>query len=577
MSNYFEDHEELSQDVLDAMEGDQDSVDYFANVAMAALHVVNEAEFKEVGKNKSMSDSYREQGNRAYNSGYLQKSLILYNRALAYAPIGSLALKLAYGNRSAVLFSAELYRACEKDCSTALGIDCPTPRNIIEKVRRRKFQSLAEMRKGDRLAQHNAKIRRCADEYYKLKNSNSSVPCASDDIDIIIESGMPKVIAKRDIGPGTVVAVEKSFVSWAPSDYDQYFSCYYCRKLDLNLFPCIGCVAALFCSKECEETCLAEYHSIECQIIGNLLQIDNDERWLVTPMIKLRNLCASWEDFVDLSYDFGKDRMRKDTVNEIFDGNNPKSLLSFNNDRHFKHGTTFQKSYLCALFLKNLLRLKTYFPQDETGKSSAMKAFARIMMHLSVYGRTTPLILITDVNDSDSVGAHTNGHRGLFPFIGKLKHCCVPNLQKVTINNTMALLSVKSIKAGTELTVTHVFHWLENELTKNERKMNMYLECHMICSCFVCTASPKEWKKMNRQAKISDDLKKAVVKSLNVELSIVLGTPVKTCFEQMYKLMSDLQDVPFSDEYEVVYKRLGCLHAYVLNKKLNNMVLAEDM
>ncbi|XP_013195573.1 SET and MYND domain-containing protein 4-like [Amyelois transitella] len=577
MSKYFKNIELLSKGVLDAMEVNKDDADYLASVALSALKVITYADQIEAKKNKTESDHYRKQGERDYSNCYLQRALIYYNRALAYAPNDSLAQKLAYRGRSAVLLSAKLYKASEKDCTTALGVDCETPKDVFEDIRQLKFKALSQMRTDDIRAEHNQELRRSADEFYRLKSHHGSIPCASADIDVVIESGVPKVIAKRDIAPSTLVVLEKAFVSWAPKNPDQYFSCYYCRKLDLNLFPCKGCVAALFCSKECEESCLKEYHSVECKIIGKLQNIKNDEIWLTRVIIKLRNMCSSWEEFVDLSRDFGMNRMTQDTIKDIFDGTNPKSVFSFDNSRHFVDGAVFQNSFPCAMILKELLNLQTFCPKNVRSKLDSMMATARILMSLSLYSHTTTLNLITDVSDSVGVGVHTNGHRGLFPFIGKMKHSCVPNVQKVCINDSIALVATETIQAGTELTVTHVCHWLENTVSRIERKRSIFMECHTVCSCFVCTASQDDWDKKYREAQISECLKKRVVDSFNCELNIIFGKPVKTLFQEMYQLVSDLRYELFSNEYEIAYQRLGSLHAYMLNKKLNNMVLGLDM
>lgn len=133
-SNYIRQH------MYSAMEEYDTDKDYLANVAMTAFNLTTQ-ELSDVTKNTPQSEYYREEGNNSYKGGYFQKALIFYNKALVCAPNMSLSLKLAYSNRSAVLFTAKQYQACEKDCDTALAIDCETPSSLTEKLKKRRLQA----------------------------------------------------------------------------------------------------------------------------------------------------------------------------------------------------------------------------------------------------------------------------------------------------------------------------------------------------------------------------------------------------------------------------------------------------
>ncbi|XP_044005663.1 SET and MYND domain-containing protein 4-like [Aphidius gifuensis] len=83
-------------------------------------------------KDKSVVDSihWRTIGNNEYtatskNKDYISKSIEAYTKSIAYAPVGSSELSLAYANRSAVLFKAGLYNDCLLDIERSLKIGYP--------------------------------------------------------------------------------------------------------------------------------------------------------------------------------------------------------------------------------------------------------------------------------------------------------------------------------------------------------------------------------------------------------------------------------------------------------------------
>ncbi|KAF7995870.1 hypothetical protein HCN44_006977 [Aphidius gifuensis] len=81
--------------------------------------------------NKTVGQSmiWREIGNKEYtsakNKDYLRKSIEAYTKSIAFAPVGSSELSLAYANRSAVLFKARLYEDCLVDIERSLKAGYP--------------------------------------------------------------------------------------------------------------------------------------------------------------------------------------------------------------------------------------------------------------------------------------------------------------------------------------------------------------------------------------------------------------------------------------------------------------------
>ena len=67
-----------------------------------------------------MVECFREDGNRAYNEGRYEMSILLYTEAMKYAPCNPVllegeALASAAANRSAAFYQTKQYKECIED------------------------------------------------------------------------------------------------------------------------------------------------------------------------------------------------------------------------------------------------------------------------------------------------------------------------------------------------------------------------------------------------------------------------------------------------------------------------------
>ncbi|XP_059054885.1 uncharacterized protein LOC131848938 isoform X2 [Achroia grisella] len=407
--------------------------------------------FKREIKNDSTSNEYRNEGNSAYKNKMYEVALKCYNTALAYAPNMSIAMKLAYSNRSAVLFTLQCYRACLKDINTCITMGCPD--DILEKLYKRREQA------ENSLWTESTQIKYSGEIFFKIPKRHPDIPCASAEIDIIMDTNGPKIVAKTDIKVGTVLALEKvfaGFVDLIQNSDATWISCYHCCKLSFNLFPCEGCCKALFCSKQCKDNCMKEYHNIECQI----LELAN---WPITQMvlkaaIKMRNMCKSWDEMIELSKKYVNNKQKINQIKDIYDSRNCTSLLTFNHNVHFMHGMFFNTTIIWSHYISIIDSSGCFFPVRIQDKRYAIRAFARILMHLTIFAH--PMLLATNnclKTKPQIITLWVTPRLGLFPFIGKLKRSCIPNTYSTVINNnTTALVATQIIRAGTELSVSPI-------------------------------------------------------------------------------------------------------------------------
>ncbi|XP_052755175.1 histone-lysine N-methyltransferase SMYD3-like [Galleria mellonella] len=344
-----------------------------------------------------------------------------------------------------------------------------------------------------------------------------------------MDSKFPKIVAKTDIKVGTVLALEKAFVV-SPCPFDDagsnYTTCSYCLKMSLNLFPCEGCTLALFCSKQCNELCLKEYHNTECHVAG-FVKNRPDIQIPLRAAIKVRNMCKSWDELVALSNRYNK----------------------------------------------------CFFPQSGDDKAKAIRAFARILIYLTIFSPPTYMILPESDTFDEITKFSKHPSFGLFPFIGKLKHSCIPNTRAAALNNTMALVALQPIKAGTELTITPVFHWLDCPQTKQDRQNRMLWFYRTVCSCVVCEASPHDWALMRQNSQLSVTQRRKHKMIFSNESPENFFEPNKTAgiYKKICECLELLNDVPFSKEYADMYRYFRKCLLYLQDYKSQNIVLDDSI
>ncbi|XP_063829143.1 SET and MYND domain-containing protein 4-like [Ostrinia nubilalis] len=501
-------------------------------------------------KCKLKSNSHRQQGNKAFKSNKFQNALEWYNKALMYAPKGSEELVLGYSNRSALLSKCKMFQACLKDVSTCFELGYPP--QISDKLANRR----SEATKNVWIERMAMEMRFCefSEDYLEFRERrNPQITCASIDVGIIKESHVPKVVAVRDVKVGKLIAIEKAFTSQLDRKL-LYSACYYCHKMSLNLIPCEGCTKALFCSADCRRTCMEEYHSFECPIIEIFDEISSIpvSKLAVITAIKLRKKFKSWEEFNEATKTVGLKRMKKSEINEIFNSENKFSLLNFKDDAIFTYGMIYNATFGCAIVVHYLNMAKSFFPTRATEKAAAVCGFSRLLMYYAVH------LIQTQISSTVSVMAHGKtefcevANFGVFPFTGKLKGACNPNVLVVGLNKEVALITIQPLKQGTELTIAYLGHWLDNNIENGSRLRNMFTLYNTVCACAVCNG---DWKLLRNRARPTETHLRAFRK-LNVSEAIenYCSSDIEHIYPKCCRALAFLHDLPFSNQYIDVYK-----------------------
>ncbi|KAI5637804.1 SET domain-containing protein [Phthorimaea operculella] len=512
---------------------------------MNSLKQTATVEFKKDYKMEEVSDLYRNEGNKFYSAKRFRPALEYYNRALLYAPINSQAMKLAFSNRSALLFSVNVFSACINDIETVFSMGC-TEHKLAQRLRLRKTEALQRIWIETRI------VSLWEDTFFNFNvKRHPEIPCASKNVDVAIESGLPKIVAAKRISVGKVVAIENPFVSALHQD-NYYISCHYCHQLFLNLIPCDGCCVALFCSEECRRECKKDYHDIECEIIHNHKAAPGPASIMaLRAALKIKQLCKSWKELIDASKIVGEDRMRCSSIKENFDVKSKFSLLSHNNTSHFLHGEIFNQSFGFGIILRDLANLPSFFPNEAGERDAAIRALARIMMNLYTSYRKIEIINAAKDVSSGNFTTNIDLNSGWFSFAGKLKHSCDANLLIIGLKNKIALVAIRPIKKGDELTISFLSHYYEN--MSPFREYRLFCATQTICECRVCT---EKWSPLNfRRLRLNTEQTKAFIAGIR-------NGEGKSAFKSVCDGLAGLDDAACTAEHHGLYKEFRKLTTF---------------
>lgn len=300
------------------MDKKQDSLEIERTMLVKAIKKVAKFTVKGDGtnrkKNKIDSTKYRQEGNKLFKSYSFHNAdvhtqiLKLYTQAIALAPNNSEELSAAYGNRSALLFHFKKYEECLKDCDLALSV-CKSDESKV-KFLCRKVECLSNLRDSlaekvrdetlymlDQMYLGTSTKEKYSETLKKLEvkeivgdasnNQNVTIklpdftpqkqaPCASEAVAIKYDQEWGRhIVATRNIDPGEIVAVEKSYYAVVFPD-EMWFYCQNCVKFTWSSIPCEHCIYGIYCSIECRQEAWEKFHKFECEVYPYIWDLGED-------------------------------------------------------------------------------------------------------------------------------------------------------------------------------------------------------------------------------------------------------------------------------------------------------------
>ncbi|KAL4702972.1 hypothetical protein ACJJTC_008750 [Scirpophaga incertulas] len=518
-------------------------------------------------KSARKSDLYRSDGNIAFKQRNYQRAQEFYNKALLMAPIHSESLVLAYSNRSALFYQVGCFEACLNDINTCLKMNCPP--KIIAKLIQRKNK--AEPHAIAEKLSNPIRQKVLSQEYLSLKSKNVYIPCASTDIEARVDNcKLPKLIATNNVKVGEVIAVEKAFVS-ALHLSELNTSCYYCHKMNLNLIPCDNCCVAMFCDETCKTSCMSDYHSIECKVLDICHILQPQLQLALKAVIKLKNVLNTWEKLNEESLHLGLNRIKHSKINEIYDGENIISMLSFKDDDVFIYGQFHNILYESGLVIHYLNQTNSFFPSNNVLKYAAICGFSRLFIYFSMHMRSTLLRDSISSTISHQISIKGKENFGAFALLGKIKHSCNPNVMVVSLNNKAVLVTIQPLEEGTELSISYLGHRIEINMRNTQWKICLF-HIKVVCkrTCTVCNGrEPSEPILQEKHKRVLRNLE-----NLNVMTYLEDGH-FREGFSKCSEALSVMSDVPHSKQYGKVYNLFRRHILYLQNVYCSNVTLME--
>ncbi|KAH0546789.1 hypothetical protein KQX54_015230 [Cotesia glomerata] len=462
----------------------------------------------------------------------LDSIIKLYTKSVAYAPVNSYILSLAYANRSLALFKARLYRDCIDDIEHALLVGCPEKLKIkldARKVRCREildspnstlergnFRELEQVSKQLEKVDLNAKTMKTVakttqnsdesvsknNEFIKLDgnrnlpqvpNDNEEIPGASSAIKLVYSEEFGRhVVATRDIEPGEVLAVQQGYVSnLFPENF--YSHCIYCMKQTWSGIPCDKCVYAIYCSENCRKAAWINHHDIECQVVGPLIEVGMENLGLMS----LRLLVSAYKETEDFKVlknqlkiiDSLTDPRTRGFTGKILDDKKYASVYTLEtNSENRPNDDLFERSFKAAYITFVLAKKTEIFGKILPGDLGNLRDHqwftfvgGLIMRHQQIIPNNAHM----RSEESSSLFPHEHGS-ALMPFFSLFNHSCVPSIFLGGFGNKIAAISTRVLKKNQQIFDNYGMHYVH---VGDKRSRQTYLQRRFffVCKCEACT------------------------------------------------------------------------------------------
>ncbi|XP_044004164.1 SET and MYND domain-containing protein 4-like [Aphidius gifuensis] len=511
-----------------------------------------------IDKKVSYSKLWREIGNKVYttakNEDYLRKSIEAYTKSIAYAPVGSEELSLAYANRSAVLFRARLYEDCLLDIERSL--EAGYPDNLKTKLYVRQALCFKALKPNSKLEtdipmasakqwlpnlKKNNPNYNIKDEFLKMmnqleeprdtnivkftpiiKNNNSIIAGGSDAIKLKkTNENKQYIVTTRDIKSGEFIYINKPF-EMSTCDDKRYNTCWHCCRQTLAGVPCDKCPSIVFCSQECKDIAWNEYHDLECQLLNFSMKLEMSigDDWQFQLTIKILSKALKTAGGIDeLNKKINDVDSMKDKSMIYTDG-----IFEFNTIDNFHRLDYCKQTYdECSLprvvrILETVLMFgletnifgqkmeiaEIYSNKQSTILGGLILRYFMIVKHNVVY-----------CNDDISKG-ESLVHAIIMPFKHMLVQNCDPHVNWYSYESNVAVLAERPIKKGEKICVSSVGCY--QHVTLSERRIKMALSNLPPCKCPACVQDLPlmeylpSYKSLNLSNKIQREFDRFMVK-----------------------------------------------------------------
>lgn len=497
-------------------------------------------------KSSTASEKHRIEGNEAFRKKQDKLALQYYTSCIAFAPNRSKELALGFANRSAVNYSSREYLFCIADIDYALAGEYPD--HLKYKLYERKGRCMLQMgmkssakesfqmclkwlrrsqldaEKQKHVEEEITKLTKLCNENDTLENrKETSLPelsygqsdeilSASSAVRIEYNCDMGRhIVAARDILPGDVLIIEKSYASvLLPDVYSTY--CSHCLQRSNSLIPCDHCTMVLYCSESCRAQNWEQSHRIECDLLPSLLKYGSNKMELLAVRILLV-ATSQGTCFGSLIQQLTDIEFVKDERTKAFDHNGFYNSADYRtthhligNSEHRQNSDMFRRALIATCILHFIDKLTNFFSTvDEINyNGSAFKQGINISV-TNVLDKTKILAgsLILRYLQSMPCNAHEvsemcvarKGNEFIYdsieiggaayPVLSLINHCCDPNVVRHSYRgDTVVLTAIQCVDKGEQIFDNYGFHHAVHDFPT--RQSHLISQYYFKCQCIAC-------------------------------------------------------------------------------------------
>ncbi|XP_044005657.1 SET and MYND domain-containing protein 4-like [Aphidius gifuensis] len=524
--------------------------------------------------NKTVADSisWRKIGNKEYtnlkNEDNISKSIEAYTKSIAYAPIGSSELSLAYANRSAVLFKARLYEDCLLDIERSLKTGYPdrlkTKLHIRQALCFKALKPSSHIETGISIAsaiqwlpnlKQNNPNYNIKDEYLKMmnqlekprdtntakfkptiKNKSSIIAGGSDAIKLIKSNGNNQhIVAARSIKSGEFIYINKPFEMITCHD-KRNNTCWHCCRQTLAGIPCDNCPSIVFCSQKCKDIAWNEYHDLECPILSYAMNLELcvEEEWQFQLTIKILSKALKATGGIDAlkkkinDVDSKKDKSMIYT-DGIFDVNTIDNFHRLDYSQPTSDECLFPRVVRTASIVlmfgleTNIFGRKMELAEIYSNKQSPVLGGLILRYFMTVQHNAT----FCDTDGSKKV---TLTHGVMFSFENMLVQNCDPHVNWYGYESNIAVVAERPIKKGEKIRISTAGRY--QDVSLSERRMS-FASLNLPCKCLACVRelplmmNLPSYKSLKLSNQVERELDRIMIKSAGYSELIAEGDAEK--------------------------------------------------
>ncbi|XP_038106280.1 SET and MYND domain-containing protein 4 [Culex quinquefasciatus] len=269
----------------------------------------------------------------------------------------------------------------------------------------------------------------------------------------------------------------------------RYMNCNYC--LDDNfliLKPCKGCTIAMFCSDECQQKAMEEYHRFECPILQDIHRLVEH---VLVPALRL-----TIKTLTTFNFDLEALRLLMES-----DGKNTPNALDmdwtsidlketyeivYNLESHRdKRSPNHLGQYaINAIIMSEILLQRTKI-RDNCKNSNALRNITEllIMHHAMILPVNSFELSFEDYEDKACKREVLM--EGIYPILSMINHSCAPNSQPMNgSDDNLALYVLRPIKKRSPITIKYCVKFASTPL--QERREYLSENYCFQCQCEAC-------------------------------------------------------------------------------------------